>query len=483
MPPLDPPPHPHPWRAFAVIAVAIFLTVLDLFIVNVAFPAVAETFGDASLGQLSWVLTGYAIVFAAGLVPAGKLGDLYGRRRFFLGGLAVFLLGSALAAMSVSLPMLLGGRAVQAVGAAVMTPNSLALVLPLFAQQRRPAVIAAWGALAGLGAAAGPPLGGLLAQLDWRLIFLINLPIGIVAVFALPRLAPEIRDETASRLPDVAGAVLLALGIGALTLGFSQAAPWLWDIRVIGSFAIAVGLVVVVGLRSARHPAAVVEPELIRRPPFRLAMSATVVFWAAFAGLLVSNALFLTGVWGYSVLETGFGMTPGPALSAVFAGLSSRLAGRIGAARVGVLGGGLFTTAAVWLTVGVESNPSYLTAFLPAQLLAGAGIGLLVPTLVAITVDHLPPPRLATGIAVYTVFRQVGAALGVAVWVASVGAAPGLDAASYDAGWVLIAALGATTVAIMAITSHAMTTAAARAVHTPAGQTDPQSEVAGQRID
>lgn len=212
-------------------------------------------------------------------------------------------------------------------------------------------------------------------------------------------------------------------------------------------------------------------------------MAATVVFWSGFAALLISNALFLTGVWGYSVLKTGFAMTPGPALSVVFAGLSSRLAGRIGAARVGVIGARLFTTAAVWLAVVPESDPSYLTAFLPAQLLAGAGIGLLVPTLVAITVDHLPPARLATAIAVYTVFRQVGAALGVAVWIAAVGAAPGQDAASYDPGWVLIATLGVAAIAILAITSRVMPQPAAVPDHTPVGQAEPQGEPAGRGID
>lgn len=481
MQPAAAPTHPHPWRAFAAIGVAIFLTVLDLFIVNVALPEVAGDFDGASLGQLSWVLTGYAIVFAAGLVPAGKFGDLYGRRRFFLGGLAVFLLGSALAALSTSLPLLLVGRAIQAVGAAVMTPNSLGLVLPLFAPQRRPGVIAAWGALAGLGAAAGPPLGGLLAQVDWRLIFVVNLPIGIAALALVPRLASEIRDTSATRRPDVMGAALLAVAIGALTLGFSQAAPWGWDLRVLGSFAFAVGLLVVVGLRSARHPAPVVEPELIRRPRIRLAMAATVLFWGGFAALLVSSALFLTGVWGYSVLETGFGMTPGPALSVVFAGLSSRLAAKIGAARISALGGALFTIGAAWLAAGLDTEPGYLAAFLPAQLLAGAGIGLLVPTLVAITVDELPPARLATGIAVYTVFRQVGIALGVAIWVASVGGAPGPDAPSYQAGWVLIAALGAATVAVMAVTSR-ISTASATADRTPIAQTEAHDEAAAQPI-
>src|SRR5688572_16538550 len=187
--------HPHPWRAFIVLAIPIFLTIVDLFIVNVALPAVNVEFPGASLAALSWVLTVYAIVFAAALVPAGKLGDLYGRRRMYVGGLILFLVGSALAAGSSSLPQLLVARALQAIGGAAVTPNSLGLILPLFPPQRRPAAIAAWGAIAGLGAATGPVLGALLADSSWRWIFVVNLPLGIAALVLVPRMVREIRDE------------------------------------------------------------------------------------------------------------------------------------------------------------------------------------------------------------------------------------------------------------------------------------------------
>ena len=163
--------YPHPWRPFLVLASGIFLTLLDLFVVNVALPALAVDFADASLASLSWVLTAYAIVFAAVLVPAGKLGDLYGRRRVFSFGLLFFVAGSGLAAIAGSLSILVAARAVQAIGAASMTPNSLGLALTLFPPARRAGIIAAWGAIAGLGAAAGPVCGALLAEANWRWIF------------------------------------------------------------------------------------------------------------------------------------------------------------------------------------------------------------------------------------------------------------------------------------------------------------------------
>ncbi|HEX7196427.1 MAG TPA: MFS transporter [Candidatus Limnocylindria bacterium] len=434
-------PHPHPWRAFIVLAVPIFLTVVDLFIVNVALPAVAAEFTAATLSELSWVLTSYAIIFAAALVPAGKLGDLYGRRRLYIGGLATFLVGSVLAAASPSLSLLLAARAVQALGAAAMTPNSLGLMLPQFGPDRRAAAIAAWGAIAGIGAAAGPVLGALLADASWRWIFLVNLPLGALALILVPRIVQEVKDESAARFPDAIGAALLAVAIGLLTLGLSQASLWSRDGRMIASLLAASLIGAAFVWRSSRHPAPVVELSLLRQPAFALAMAGSVLFWAGFAALLVSSALFLTSVWRFSILEAGFGLAPGPALSAVFAGLSGRLTARFGAGRVGGVGGMLLAVAAISLGAQLTERPDYVGAFLPAQLIGGAGIGLAIPSMVAIAVAALPALRLSTGIGVYSMFRQIGAALGVAAWVAAVGTESLGDAASFVPGWAFIAAM------------------------------------------
>jgi EmrB/QacA subfamily drug resistance transporter len=450
--PADDQLHPHPWRAFIVLAIPIFLTILDLFIVNVALPAVAFEFPGASLSELSWVLTAYAIVFAAVLVPAGKLGDLYGRRRLYVGGLILFLVGSALAAASPSLPLLLAARAIQAVGGAAVTPNSLGLILPLFPPRRRAAAIAAWGAIAGIGAAAGPMLGALLADSSWRWIFLVNLPLGMVALILVPRMVREIKDDAATRFPDAIGAAFLALAIGLLTLGLSQASEWSWDSRVIGSFVVAAALGAAFLWRSGRHPAPVVELSLLRQPTFALAMIGSVLFWAGFAALLISSALFLTTAWNLSILEAGFGLAPGPALSAVFAAISGRLGVRFGPGRVGAAGGFLFAVAGIWLIARLTAEPAYLIDFLPAQLVAGAGIGLAIPSLVAIVVAGLPPSRLSTGTAVYAMFRQIGAALGVAVWVATLGVGSLQHAPSYVPGWAFISVMSGCTAAVLLMT-------------------------------
>ncbi|MFL5874590.1 MAG: MFS transporter, partial [Solirubrobacteraceae bacterium] len=170
------------WRAFLLVAPAIFITFLDMFIVNIAFPDILRDFEGSSISGLSWVLNAYTIVFAALLVPMGKLGDVIGRRLVFQVGTLLFVAGSALSAAAPSPGFLIGARALQGVGAAAITPTSLGLVLPLFPANKRAGAIGAWAALGGVGSAMGPPLGGLLTEVSWRWIFIVNIPIGLLTI-------------------------------------------------------------------------------------------------------------------------------------------------------------------------------------------------------------------------------------------------------------------------------------------------------------
>jgi EmrB/QacA subfamily drug resistance transporter len=442
----------HPWRAFTPLAVAIFLTTLDLTVINVALPAIARDFPDESLSSLSWLLNGYAITFAAVLVPVGKLGDLYGRKRLFVLGMSSFVAGSAIAVLAGSLSFLIAARVVQAVGAAAMTPNSLGLALTLFPPQRRASVIAAWGAIAGLGAAAGPLCGALLAEAEWRWIFAINVPIGIAALVLVRRMVREVRDPAAGQLPDVVGGVVLAAAVSLLVFGLSQAPEWDWDGRVYACFGGALVLIVVFLGRSARHPAPIVELAMFRVRSFAHAMTATVFFWAGFAALLVSSALFLTETWRFSILEAGLALAPGPILTAPTAALSPRLGARFGPARVGTVGATLFALGGVWLARQLGQDVEYVSAFLPGMILAGIGVGLTIPTLVALALAELPPTRFSTGTAVYSTFRQIGTALGVALWVATLGASSVTRSSSFGSGWALIVITATVTAVTIATT-------------------------------
>src|SRR5215211_2671278 len=246
------------WRVLIVVSAAVFMASLDLFIVNIAFPDIARDFGGSTLGALSWILNGYAIVFAALLVPAGRTADRLGRRRSFLAGIALFTLASALSALAPNVELLVAARVLQAVGAAAVFPTSLALVLPEFPPAERRTAVSIWAAVGGVAAAAGPPVGGLLVQAGWQLVFVVNVPIGIALAVIAARVLHETREPSGSPRPDLGGALLLTTGIAALTLGIVKAPDWGWSNgRTLAALAGAAIAVAAFALRSARHPSPV----------------------------------------------------------------------------------------------------------------------------------------------------------------------------------------------------------------------------------
>src|SRR6201747_580483 len=215
------------WKVLLITSIGLFMASLDLFIVNIAFPDIAADFNGASLPSLPWVLTAYAIVFAALLVPAGRIADRVGRKRIFISGLLLFAGASALCAVAPSLDVLIAARVLQATGGAMMLPTTLGLILPAFPVEQRTLAIGIWSAVGGIAAALGPPIGGLLVELSWRWIFLVNVPIGIITAVVAWRATQEVRDPEEGR-PDLLGAAALALGIALLTLGIVKGPEWGW---------------------------------------------------------------------------------------------------------------------------------------------------------------------------------------------------------------------------------------------------------------
>jgi EmrB/QacA subfamily drug resistance transporter len=415
-----------PGLVFTIVGAAVFLASLDLFIVNIAFPAIQRDFSGASVSDVSWVLNGYAIVFAALLVPAGKLGDIVGRRRVFVFGLLAFGAGSALCAAAPSLVFLIAARVLQGVGAAAVTPTSLGLLLPSIPVNRRAVAIGGWAALGAVGAALGPPLGGLLTEVGWQWIFVVNVPLALITAAAASLKLPEIRDPAKPPLPDLAGTALLIAAAAMLTLGLVKGADWDWDSRVVGVLIAAVILGVAFVRRSGRHPAPVLEPAIVRVPAFALASLSAALFFAAFGAMLLSGVVFLTDVWHFSVLEAGLALTPGPLGAAALAPVSGRLAARYGPGPVGAAGALLFGLGSLWWIWRIGLEPDYAAEFLPQMLIGGMGVGLVLPSFTIAATATLPAPRLATGIGAQTMFRQIGATLGVAAFVAILGT-PGRD--------------------------------------------------------
>jgi EmrB/QacA subfamily drug resistance transporter len=436
------------WKVLLVTSVAVFMGFLDVTIVNIAFPDIEASFSHTSLAGLSWILNAYNIVFAALLVPAGRLSDRVGRRRMFFLGVSTFLAASVVCGAAPSVAVLVAARVVQAAGAAILIPTSLALMLPEFPLEQRATATALWGATGAVAAATGPSLGGVLVDAtSWRWVFFVNVVIGVPALLAARRvLVRETRDEHPGPLPDAVGVGLLVAGVALLSLGIVKGQDWGWGGgRVIGSLVVAVLLLVAFVVRCSRHPVPVIELGLLRVRSFAVANIGVFLFALGFYAVLLANILFLTSVWGWSVLRAGLAVTPGPLMAAISAPIGGRLSDRFGQRVVALPGGLLFAAGCLVFAASTGATPHYASEYLPATLLTGTGVGLSFAAWGSAAVAELPHSRFATGSAISSTSRQIGAVLGIAVLVAVLGAPRPEDAMStFHKAWVLMAIPSAT---------------------------------------
>jgi EmrB/QacA subfamily drug resistance transporter len=435
-------------RTFAIVAAGVAMSNLDLFIVNVALPQIGAHFHGVSLSTLSWVLNAYAVIFAALLVPAGTVADRLGARGAYLLGIAVFTAASALCSLAPGAWYLIGFRALQAAGAAMLIPASLGIVLATAPPARRMAAVRGWTAIAGLAAALGPVAGGLLTQLDWRWVFLINVPIGAMTLLA-GRSVPRTPAGERPGRPDVLGALLFTAAIATLALGLVKSSDWGWgSARVIGVLAAAVILLLAFVFQSARHPAPVLPLQLLRVRGFGPASLANLLFAVPFAAMLLSSVLWCQQLWHWSALRTGLAISPGPIVVPFLAIGAGPLVRRTGAAAVAAAGSVIFGAGIGWWIYAMEASPRYATGMLPGMVLTGIGVGLTLPTLVGAAVQALPPQSFSTGSAVVTMARQLGSVLGVALLVAILNGQSGVRA--FDRGWwFVLVATGVTVPAIL----------------------------------
>ncbi|WP_189893362.1 MFS transporter [Streptomyces xantholiticus] len=426
--------------SITVILIGVFISAVDMLIVNIAFPSMLESFPTASLTGLSWVMSAYAITFAALLLPSGRWADRSGRKRIFLLGLGLFTAVSAVCAAAPSLEVLVAFRALQGVGAALMAPSSLGLLLGLFAPERRGIAVGLWTAVGGVGSAAALPLGGLLAEIDWRWVFVVNLPLGAAALliggWSLHRSATE-----DGPVPDLLGIAVLAASVAAIVATISQGQAWGWgSAQVIGLSVVGViGLVYSVR-RARRHPAPVIEPALLRVRTVALGNVATGFFFMGVGAMAMSTILFLTQVWKHSTLRGALEIAPGPVAAALFAVPSGILAVRYGVHLVGLAGGAAFAAGGIWWMFALDGTPDFGAHFLPGSIIGGIGFGVILPALAAAATLSLPPERAATGTAMASMSRQIGMALGVAVVAAVLSGAP--DLSSYRTAFMIMAGAG-----------------------------------------
>lgn len=414
-----------PWPVFWVASIAVFLVSMDGTMLFAAFSALRAGFPQATAADLSWVLNAYTVVYAAMLIPSGGLADRHGRKKVFLLGVALFLAASVACGLAVSVEWLVAARALQAMGAALLTPASLSLVLAAFPTNKRAVAVSLWSAVGGLAAAVGPSLGAfVIASLGWQWAFYLNVPLGILAIWRGTTLLTEAKQPTRRRPLDLVGMGLLIIGIGALALSIVQAESPDWSLdELLGIAGLGVASILgfVAWTRIATAP--LVDLSLFRNATYRYVNLATLSFGIAFSMMFFAFFFYMKSIWHYSLPLAGLAITPGPLLVTPVAALSGRLASRHGHRPLLVVGCLVYAASGLWFLLVPGTEPAYLTQWLPGALLSGMGVGMVLPSLSGAAVSHLPADHYAVGSAINQAIRQIGSVMGVALTVLLLGSA------------------------------------------------------------
>jgi len=448
-------PRRRPWSVLVLLSVAQFMVILDATVVNVALPSIGRALHFAA-GDLQWVVTAY-VLFSGGLVLlGGRASDVVGRRATFLTGLAVFTAASLASGLAPAAAALIAARAGQGLGAALLTPAALSIITTTYTGAQRAAALSAWGAIGGGGAAAGVLAGGMLTTwLGWRSVFLVNVPVGVVAGLLSLRLVPP--SGTAARIRrelDLPGAVLVVAGLvtGVYALAGTPEHGW-GSARTLLLAAASAGLLAAFAAveRSARRP--LLPLATWRSRP--LVAGAAVMLGAT--GILVGtfflNSLYLQNVAGASALRVGLEFLPLVAVIGLGAHLTSRLLPRAGS-RVLAVAGLLLMGVGALLLSGVPAQAGYLTGLLPGLLVIGTGTGLVFPAATVTAMSHVAEDRAGLASGLMTAAHEIGAALGVAVFSAVATAqavAGGGFAAGYRHGFAVAAGVAAALALVAAL--------------------------------
>jgi EmrB/QacA subfamily drug resistance transporter len=406
----------NPWVVLVLICLAQFMVVLDATIVNVALPSI-QTDLHLSDGGLQWIVNAYTLVFGGFLLLGGRLGDLLGRKRLFLVGLVIFTGASLLDGLAGSEGMLIGARALQGLGAALISPAALSIISTTFEEgKERARALAVWAAIAIGGSAVGLILGGALTQyFSWPWIFFVNVPVGIAAFALSLRYVPESRDADAHRSYDLAGAATVTGGLMALVYAIvgAQSAGWT-STRTIGFFAAAIVLLAAFVAIESRAKAPLVRLSIFR---VRSLLTANTAMFLAMSGMFAMfffNTLYIQQVLGYGPLEAGLAFLPFTAGIMISASLASQFAPRIGVRPVAIVGFLLAAGGLVLLTQ-LPVDGSYVANVLPAILLSSLGMGAVFMPLTLIATTGLADEDQGLASGLFNTSQQVGGALGLAV--------------------------------------------------------------------
>ena len=405
----------HKWWALALLSVVQFMIVLDIAIVNVALPSIQVDLGF-SQENLQWVISAYALFFGGFLLLGGRTADLVGRRRMFVLGLALFSVASLLAGLAWNEPSLIGARALQGLGAAVIAPAALSILMTTFVEgKERNIALGVWGAVGGFGAAAGVLLGGVFTDaLSWEWIFFLNIPVGVAAIALTPLLLRESRDVTATSF-DAPGAVLVTAGLSAAVFGITQANDYGWtSAKTIGIFAAAVALLVGFVVWELRAKEPLMSFSIFRIKTVAGANIAGFILGTALFSMFLMLTLYMQQVLGFSAMKTGIAYLAVAGTSIIWAMVAQMLVTRVGVKPVLVSGMTLLTVGLVYFTqVSVEGT--YLGDLLPGFLIIAMGMAFAFVSISIAALAGVPAAEAGLASGLINTSQQICGALGIAV--------------------------------------------------------------------
>jgi EmrB/QacA subfamily drug resistance transporter len=402
------------WWTLAAMCFALFMIMLDNTVVNVALPSIQKDL-EASLPGLVWTLNAYTLTFAVLLVTGGRLGDIYGRRRMFLFGVAVFSLSSAAIGLAPGQAWLVAGRAIQGIGAAFMMPATLSIITDAFPAEERGRAIGTWAGVSALALAIGPVLGGALTEyVSWRAIFFLNLPVAVGAVAVTLFATHESRDETAERRVDLPGMAALSLGLTALVLALVEGNQWGWgSLPIVGLLGAALAGLAAFAALEPRVRAPVVDFSFFRSRTFFGANLTGFIVSFAMLAMFFFLALYMQNILGYSPVQAGVRFLPTTLMVIITAPIAGRLADRIGPRPLMTAGLALVAIALFLLTrVGVNTGYALL---LPPFIVMGLGIGLTMAPMSTAAMNSVSAGKAGVASGILSMTRMVGATFGIAV--------------------------------------------------------------------
>ncbi|SOD75013.1 EmrB/QacA subfamily drug resistance transporter [Jatrophihabitans sp. GAS493] len=401
-----------------IACAATFIATLDISVANIALPRISLAFPGASVTTLTWVISGYAVTFAALLCPAGRLADTLGRGQVFVSSVLVFGVTSALCGASNSIGLLISARVVQGMAAAFMIPAALAITLAATPIQRIPAAIGLWSAVAGLSAALGPVIGGaLIAGWGWRSVFFVNVPLVVVIAITSVRVVPMHRPAQRAVWPDPLGVLCFAGGIGLVVAGLTEGSTWAWiSWRTAAAMAAGIALVAIALIRSSTRSNPAIPTGLWRSRTFAKANVASFLFGTAlFLGGLAAP-LFLALIWNYSIWESAGALSAATLASIVSATVAGRRVTEETTFVFASVGMGMLCLSNIWMgssALGLERQ--LWETWVPAMVLGGLGIGLAITAISVAAASAVSPLDFASGLGLNLTARQLGGAVGVAI--------------------------------------------------------------------